>query len=92
MDAGALWENFLMSERKKYLDYHRQWANTWYWRTKEQNEIDYIEEEGGLLRAYEFKWNPKAKVKLPKTFLQTYPNSQFAIIHPGNVEDFLFKQ
>jgi predicted AAA+ superfamily ATPase len=91
MDAGALWENFLMSERKKYLEYHQHWANTWYWRTKEQNEIDYIEEEGGLLHAYEFKWNPKAKVKMPKTFLHTYPNSHFTIIHPRNVEEFLLK-
>ncbi|MBU6158920.1 MAG: ATP-binding protein [Bacteroidetes bacterium] len=89
MDAGALWENFLMSERKKYLEYHRQWVNAWYWRTKEQNEIDYIEEAGGMLHAYEFKWNPKAKVRLPKTFLLTYPNSQFTIIHPQNVEEFL---
>jgi predicted AAA+ superfamily ATPase len=92
MDAGALWENFLMSERKKHLAYHQQWSNTWYWRTKEQNEIDYIEEEGGLLRAYEFKWNPKAKAKLPKTFSQAYPNSQYVIIHPQNVENFLLKK
>lgn len=92
MDAGSLWENFLMSERKKYLEYNRHWANTWYWRTKEQNEIDYVEEEGGLLHAYEFKWNPKAKVKTPKIFLQAYPNSQFTIIHPHSVEDFLLKQ
>ena len=89
-DIGALWENFLMSERKKYLEYHQKWANTWYWRTKEQAEIDYLEEEGGMLSAYEFKWNASAKYKTPKLFLSTYPGSSFKVIHPGNMEEFIF--
>jgi predicted AAA+ superfamily ATPase len=88
-DVGALWENFLMSERKKYLDYHQQWTNVWYWRTKEQVEIDYVEEEGGKMNAYEMKWNEKAKHKVPRLFIDTYPGSVFKVIHPGNVEEFL---
>jgi predicted AAA+ superfamily ATPase len=88
-DVGALWENFLMSERKKYLDYHQQWTNVWYWRTKEQVEIDYVEEEGGKMNAYEMKWNEKAKHKVPRLFLDTYPGSVFKVIHQGNVEEFL---
>ncbi|MFN9711149.1 MAG: ATP-binding protein, partial [Bacteroidota bacterium] len=88
-DLGALWENFLMSERKKYLEYHSKWVNTWYWRTKEQQELDYLEEEDGKLSAYEFKWNAKAKNKPPKVFLNIYPDSKYNIIHSGNVEEFL---
>ena len=88
-DVGALWENFLMAERKKYLEYHQQWSNVWYWRTTEQAEIDYVEEEGGKINAYEMKWNENAKHKLPRLFLNTYPDSVFKVIHPGNVEDFL---
>jgi predicted AAA+ superfamily ATPase len=88
-DVGALWENFLMSERKKYLEYHQQWTNVWYWRTKEQVEIDYVEEEGGKMNAYEMKWNENAKHKVPRLFLDTYPGSVFKVIHQGNVEEFL---
>jgi len=88
-DIGALWENFVFSERMKYLQYHQKWTNTWYWRTKEQKEIDCIEESDGQLTAYEFKWKPALKYKTPKLFLETYPQSQFKIIHSGNVEDFL---
>lgn len=88
-DVGALWENFLMAERKKYLEYHQRWTNVWYWRTTEQAEIDYVEEEGGKMNAYEMKWNKNAKHKVPRLFLNTYPGSVFKVIHPGNVEEFL---
>jgi hypothetical protein len=88
-DTGALWENFLVSERRKYLQYSGQWANSWFWRTKQQNEIDYLEEKDGLLTAYEFKWNPTAKYRQPKLFKETYPEAGFKIIHKDNPEDFL---
>ena len=88
-DVGALWENFLMAERKKYLEYHQQWTNVWYWRTTEKAEIDYVEEEGGKMTAFEMKWNEKSKHKVPRLFLNTYPESVFKVIHPGNVEEFL---
>jgi predicted AAA+ superfamily ATPase len=88
-DIGALWENFLIAERVKLLHYNNTWVNSWFWRTKEQKEIDYLEEKDGQIAAFEFKWNPKAKSKIPKLFLSTYTNSQFQIIHKDNVEDFL---
>ncbi|MEM6263186.1 MAG: ATP-binding protein, partial [Bacteroidota bacterium] len=56
-DKGALWENFLVSERQKLLHNHQRFANTWFWRTRQQQEIDYLEEEDGKLPAFEFKWN-----------------------------------
>jgi len=88
-DVGALWENFMVSERMKFTHYAQKWPNSWYWRTKEQKEIDYIEEQEGVLTAFEFKWNPDAKHKTPKLFLETYPGSEFRIIHQDNLEDFL---
>lgn len=88
-DVGALWENFLVSERMKFNEYHRNWVNSWYWRTKDQKEIDYIEEKDGVLRAFEFKWNPSAKIKSPALFLNAYPGSTFSAIHPENPEEFI---
>jgi len=90
-DVGALWENFLVSERMKYVKYTQKWVNNWFWRTKQQQEIDYLEESDGKLYAYEFKWHPKAKVREPKTFSRAYPNAQFKVIHPANFEPFLME-
>lgn len=89
MDVGALWENFLVSERKKHLHYSMKFPNTWFWRTKQQNEIDYIEEYNGKLSAYEFKWNADAKLKKPITFKNAYPEAEFQVVHKDNLEDFL---
>lgn len=88
-DAGALWENFLVSERMKFNAYNGQWANSWYWRTKDQKEIDYVEEKDGVMNAFEFKWNPAAKYKSPKLFLNAYEGSNFTVVHPGNMDEFL---
>jgi predicted AAA+ superfamily ATPase len=88
-DIGALWENYLVSERVKYLAYQLKWVNNWYWRTTEQQEIDYVEEENGQLSAYEFKWNPKAKGSIPNSFKKTYPTATINIIHRENFEQFL---
>jgi len=91
-DIGALWENYLISERIKYLQYNNVWANSYFWRTQDQQEIDYIEERDGVLYAWEFKWNTNKRVKLSKTFMETYPNHQFSVINPGNYEDFLMNK
>ncbi|GHV73405.1 ATPase [Spirochaetia bacterium] len=88
-DVGPLWENFLVSERKKKLEYERLVKNTWFWRTTDQKEIDYLEEGNGVITAYEFKWNPAAKYKTPKVFLEHYPQSSFAVITPDTLEGFL---
>lgn len=88
-DIGALWENYLISERHKFLHYNRIWANTWFWRTVDQQEIDYLEEREGKLFVWEFKWNSKAKVRLSKTFSKAYPEHEFSVITPENYYDFL---
>ena len=90
-DTGALWENYLISERMKKNSYDGIMANTAFWRTKEQQEIDYLEERDGNLCAYEFKWSEAAakKTRVPLTFSRAYPDAKFSVITPQNVEDFL---
>jgi len=88
-DTGALWENFLISERMKYLYYHNINVKRYFWRTVQQQEIDYIEEQERKLSAYEFKWNKKARAKFPKTFIRAYPDSETHLVTQGNFENFL---
>lgn len=88
-DAGALWENFIIAERMKYKEYNQYWSHCWFWRTKEQREIDYLEEKDGQLSAYEFKWNPNAKSPVPVAFARAYPTATFKVIHPENMEEFI---
>ncbi|MDD2563356.1 MAG: ATP-binding protein [Salinivirgaceae bacterium] len=88
-DIGALWENYLVSERVKFLQYNNIWTNRYFWRTQDQQEIDYIEDLDGTLYAYEFKWNEKKVAKLSKTFANAYPQHSFETIHRGNYQDFL---
>ncbi len=89
-DMGALWENFLISERMKNNHYQGRWCNSWFWRTTKQQEIDYIEEEDGAVSAFEFKWNVNAKAKIPASFRESY-DSSFTVVHPNNVEEFLLE-
>jgi predicted AAA+ superfamily ATPase len=88
-DIGALWENFVLSERLKFTSYNQIWANRYFWRTQDQMEIDYIEERDGKIYAFEFKWNRKAKVRFSKSFLKAYPENETQIITPENYFDFI---
>lgn len=88
-DKGALWENFLVAERMKFNHYRKLYTNTYFWRTTQQQEIDYVEEYDGVLHAYEFKVNPKTKAKFPTTFLSAYPDHELSIVNPDNFLDFL---
>jgi predicted AAA+ superfamily ATPase len=88
-DIGKLWENFLIAERIKKIHYQELWKNYWFWRTKDQKEIDWMEESDGKLVAFEFKWNAKKTVKMPKQFSDAYPNADFRVITPENYQDFL---
>ncbi|MDX2246248.1 MAG: ATP-binding protein [Bacteroidia bacterium] len=88
-DVGALWENFLISERKKYLHYASIAANSFFWRTNSQQEIDYVEERDGKFFAYEIKWNAKSKIHFPITFTQAYPQHETRFLNKDNFEDFL---
>ena len=88
-DTGALWENFMVSERKKFIEYNDIYSNTYFWRTHAQQEIDYIEERNGILHAFEFKWNEKRKPKIPNAFADAYPQHEFQSINRTNYLEFI---
>lgn len=89
-DVGALWENFFIAERIKFNHYRQYHCNIYFWRTKSQQEIDYIEERNGTYDVFEMKWNPKnAKVAIPASFLKAYPVADTAIITPENYLNYL---
>lgn len=88
-DTGELWENYLISERMKYQSYTGMFAANYFWRTYTHQEIDWVEEENGNLRAYEIKWNPKRKVKAPSAWLEAYPDSEFSVITGDNYLDWI---
>jgi predicted AAA+ superfamily ATPase len=89
-DKGALWENFLLSERLKCNRYaRRHFVNTYFWRTKQGQEIDYLEESNGRIEAFEIKWNFKRKPLAPSAFASAYSEYDFAGITPDNFTSFL---
>lgn len=88
-DIGALWENYVLSERMKYLRYNNKDSIQYFWRTTQQQEIDLIEEEQGKFSAYECKWGKSTKVRFPQTFTDNYPVITTQVITPENIEDFL---
>ncbi len=87
-DKGALWENFLISERIKQNNYKNITAKSFFWRTSKQQEVDYVESVNQKIYGFEFKWSPKKKVKLPKTFLDKY-HAEGALINKSNFRDFV---
>ena len=89
-DTGALWENFVVSERMKINAYRQDFTNCYFWRTQQQKEIDLIEERDGELHAYEIKWNANKKnAKLPEQFAKAYPDATYTVITPENIEQLI---
>ncbi|MBI3315042.1 MAG: ATP-binding protein [Candidatus Omnitrophica bacterium] len=89
-DTGALWENFLFMERLKKRSYQGIYANNYFWRTWERQEIDLIEEREGKVFAFEFKWEAR-KIKAPGQWTQAYPEALFEVIDRENYLDFILR-
>lgn len=87
-DIGELWENYMISERLKFQEFKRFSSNNYFWRTYDQQEIDWVEERDGSLFGYEFKWK-ESKVKIPTQWKNTYPNSSFEVVNRDNFENWL---
>lgn len=84
-DAGALWENFIISERIKRNQYSGRYVNSYFWRTTQQQEIDYVEECDGQFSIFEMKWNPRrANTQFPSSFLTAYDVKEKAVVTPEN--------
>ena len=88
-NVGALWENYLISERRKWLAINEKQVESYFWRTTQQQEIDYVEVDTDSINAFEFKWNATSKARFPKTFTKAYTNITTAVITPENYNDFL---
>ena len=87
-DTGKLWENFLVSERRKWLAFHQKRGRSHFWRTYDQAEIDYVETKDGQIQAYEFKFFPKA-ARVPQAWQLAYPEASFQVVHPENFWEFV---
>ena len=87
-DKGALWENFLVSERMKKMEYQGHYLSKYFWRTYTGAELDYVEDRDGQLSGFEFKWKTE-KTKPPVTWFETYPDAGYEIVHRDNFLPFV---
>ncbi|MCT4665592.1 MAG: ATP-binding protein [Flavobacteriales bacterium] len=90
-DVGALWENYMIGERLKFQEYNRLSSNNYFWRTYQQQEIDWVEEREGKLFGYEFKWK-ESKVKIPTQWKKAYPDASFEVINKDNYTDWIIRE
>jgi predicted AAA+ superfamily ATPase len=88
-DVGELWENYLACERIKKQNYRNSNVTNYFWRTYDQQELDWLEEQNGNLNGFEFKWNEKRKSKIPTAFAKAYPDASFEVINRENYLDFI---
>ena len=88
-DVGGLWENWLILERRKALEYSGRWVKSYFWRTISQQEIDYIEDSEGRFEAWEFTWNNPHKKSIPRSFIEAYPGTITHLVHKNSFEPFL---
>ncbi len=88
-DVGALWENYVISERLKHNAYNSFYGKSYFWRTQLQQEVDYVEDIDGALHAYEFKWSKTKQPRLTETFAKNYPDHTFEVVSPDNYQDFV---
>jgi len=88
-DAGMLWENLMMIERRKRNAWSGQYISQYFWRTQKQQEVDLIEEKDGILSAYEFKWKVGKTANLPLPFREAYPETQITTVTPDNYQQFI---
>jgi len=88
-DVGSLWENYFAIERKKFMAYQERSANHFFWRTYDQQEIDLVEEENHELRAFEAKFDPNKRVKIPGAWAKAYQQAEFNVVNRQNFLDWV---
>jgi predicted AAA+ superfamily ATPase len=87
-DAGALFENMMISDRQKMNEWKSKNSKPYFWRTLQQQEVDYIEKNSSQLNAFEFKYSLTQKVRFTKAFSNVYPEATTQIISPNDIKDF----
>jgi predicted AAA+ superfamily ATPase len=88
-DAGALWENYVIAERMKFLHYQNIDAKQYFWRTTQQQEIDLVEIKNKKILAFEFKYGSKKIPKIPIAFSKAYPDANFEVVNDKTYLDFI---
>jgi uncharacterized protein len=88
-DTGELWENYVVLERLKYQSIKNVASTNYFWRTYQQQEIDWVEDRGGKLYAYEIKWKDNGKTKVPSAWKAAYPEAEFTVITPQNYLEWI---
>jgi predicted AAA+ superfamily ATPase len=88
-DIGQLWENFIFIERLKHRTYQSIYANMYFWRTYQQQEIDLVEDRDGKLHGYEMKWSVSKMPKAPHQWAENYSNSSYEIVTPDTYQNFI---
>ncbi len=88
-DIGALWENYLVTERLKANIYAENLSESFFWRTNNQMEVDYLERQNNIVTAFEFKWNIKKQARITKAFTNRYPEAQVMLVNPNDYDAFL---
>ncbi len=88
-DVGDLWENYLASERMKKQAYQKMSKHNYFWRTYDQQELDWLETEADSINAFEFKWSENKKSKIPIAFAKAYPEATFEVINKQNYLEFI---
>lgn len=88
-DIGQLWENFIFIERLKHRAYQSIYANMYFWRTYQQQEIDLVEDRDGKLHGYEMKWSASKMPNIPQQWSDAYPNSNYEVITPDTYQKFV---
>ena len=83
-DIGALWENFMVVERRKFMTYSGHRIPLYFWRTYSQQELDWVEERDGGLFGYECKWSTRKRVKAPREWMDNYHNAEFTVVTPDS--------
>jgi uncharacterized protein len=87
-------KSLIASKIAIYLSYRfnmnrRRFVNSWFWGTYDQKEVDYIEEEGGQLTAFEFKFRSSGKNRIPREFLEIYQGTNFTTVSKEKYWDYL---
>jgi predicted AAA+ superfamily ATPase len=88
-DMGILWENYMIAERIKYQHYNDMLVYNYFWRTYDQQEIDWVEDRAGKLYGYEFKWNPNKKPRVPAAWKKAYSDAAYQVVNPDNYQSWL---
>ncbi len=88
-DIGALWEQWMISERMKLNAANDYNPSYYFWRTYDGQEIDLLEiDSKHKMQGLEFKWG-KANSKIPVAFAKAYPDAVWNEVSKENYFDWV---